>query len=130
LENGGRGRRLRRGELGRGRALDRDGLVVVGEVQRAFDRRHRGRDRIRRRILFCHRLRLTPSAPDRSNDRPASQAFPPAGLGRTKRRELTTLQSTAAPQRFKPRRSRILQTSLTLWLPCFSIVFSRLSAAP
>ncbi len=98
LKDRGRGRRLRGEELGRGRALDRDGVVVFGEIQGAFNRRHRRRNRIRRRILFCHRLRLTPSAPVTETTDPYAKRFP-AALGRTKRRELTTLQSTAAPQR-------------------------------
>ena len=49
------GRRLRRGELRRRGAVVRDkgGNVIVRQVQRAFDRRHRRRNGIRRRILFC-----------------------------------------------------------------------------
>ena len=97
LENRGRGRRLRRDELGRGSALDRNGPVVVGEVQRAFDRRHRRGNRIRRRILFCHRVRLTPSGSVTGTADPyAKRSRLPC---RAKRCELTTLQSTAAPQR-------------------------------
>ena len=55
-----------------------------------------------------------------------AKRFPRLARGRTNALELTTLQSTAEPQRWKPRRPRNLQTSLTLQLPCFSIVFSRL----
>ena len=63
LENRRRCGGLRGDELRRGSVLDREGLVVFGEIQCAFDRGHRRGDRIRGRILFCHRVRLTPSAP-------------------------------------------------------------------
>ena len=51
-------------------------VVVVGEVQRAFDCRHRRRHRIRRCVLLCHRVRLALSASIASGSTNAPTVFP------------------------------------------------------
>ena len=90
----GRRERRRRRRL-RGRSARQD--VVVGKVQRAFDRRHRRGDRVRRRILLSHDFPPHLIGVDRLTDRPTRQRFP-AGAARKAggNAPLTTSQSIVA----------------------------------
>ena len=90
---------LRRGNGRRGgRRVAWAEVVVVREVQRAFDRRHRRRHRIRRCVLFCHRIRLASSASIAFGSTNAPTVFA-AAASTGERRLLTTLQCTAPPPR-------------------------------
>ena len=98
-----RGRRLRPNRIGRRGwrryiLQDRGGRLVVRQVQGALDCRHRRRNRIRRRVLFCHSDRLVPLASTASG-RSTRQHFPPASVlaEPTETHALTTSQSNAMP---------------------------------
>ena len=118
LQNRRCGRGLRRDELGRGSG-SKDGLVLVRQIERAFDRRHRRRNGIRRRILFCHRVRLTPFARDRRNDwSRAPMRFPgcPGRLGTPRINHvavyrLPSRMETAAPAQL----ANVVNASVTMF---------------
>ena len=82
LEHRRRNHRFWCGDGRRGERIVSAENVVVRQVQRALDRRHRRGDRIRRRILLCHCLRLASSASiaRRSTNAPTvSPAWPRPG---------------------------------------------------
>ena len=134
LEDRRRGRRFcRRGEGRRGGGVrPASSVVVVRQVQRAFDRRHRRGDRIRRRILFCHRVRLASSASiaDGSTNAPTlSPAWPRAGGNAPINHVAVYRRALDMETARRAHPSNVVNASFTMFLKMFSSTIGRSARA-